>query len=214
MSHPLWQEEYWLYIIQLFLKKPEGVKHLYSRPLVDLSLELHIEPAYLHSQLRRLRHIDSPKLRRLWDKYSTRPKQLDKKVDILRRMRGFGNAEAFYKDVEVDVDWERMYKPLPSEPRLKPFMLVIILDLYFRLTPNTMVDETPEIIELAKLTHIPTQLIVDVLQCFLACDPYLNFVPNMDNNLLAPCGAIWNEYGSLQPQQLEGIAAQMKFYFN
>lgn len=214
MSHPLWQDEYWLYIIQLFLKKPEGVKHLYSRQLIDLSLELHIEPEYLHSQMMQLRHIDSPKLQRLWDKYSQKPQQLSKKVRTLRKMRGFGHAEDFYKDVKVDVEWEKMYQPLPSEPRLKPIMLVIILDLYFRLTPNTMVKETPEIIELANMMHIPAQLIVDVLQCFLTCDPYLNFVPDVGNHLLGPCSEIWNEYGNLEPQQLEGIAAQMKFYFN
>ena len=44
---PLWQEEYWVLLMQLYMKKPVGVKALYSKPLIDLSLELHIEPAYL-----------------------------------------------------------------------------------------------------------------------------------------------------------------------
>ena len=42
--HPLWNEEYWLLLLQLYQKKPMGVKPLYSKGMVDLSLELHIPP--------------------------------------------------------------------------------------------------------------------------------------------------------------------------
>ena len=41
-THPLWSDDYWLLLLQLYLKKPEGMKPMYSRALVDLSLELHI----------------------------------------------------------------------------------------------------------------------------------------------------------------------------
>ena len=43
--HALWQDEYWLLLMQLYLKKPEGVKPLYSKAMVKLALELHIPPA-------------------------------------------------------------------------------------------------------------------------------------------------------------------------
>ena len=42
--HPLWTDDYWLLIVQLYQKSPAGVKSEYSRPMVDLSLELHIPP--------------------------------------------------------------------------------------------------------------------------------------------------------------------------
>lgn len=213
LGHPYWQDEYWLYIIQLFKTKPEGVKHLYSRQLVDLSLELHIEPSYIYRQMMRLRYIDDRKLQTLWDKYAHRPKKLARMVSTLRSMRGFGMGDAFYNGVEVGVKWERTFKPLEADPRLTPLMLIIILDLYFRLTPNTMVEDTPEIVELAALMKIEPSLVVDVLRTFLCCDPYLNYVPEMDNKLVAPCSKIWNEYANLEPQELEGQAEQMKYYF-
>ena len=76
--HPLWQDEYWLLLIQLYLKKPVGLKPLYSKPLVDLSLELHIPPQFLHEQMFRLRSLDTPRLERLWQTYSKNPRKLSR----------------------------------------------------------------------------------------------------------------------------------------
>ena len=210
----MWNNEYWPLLIQAYLAKPEGIKSQWSRTAVDLAMELHLRPTDITDRLKTIDAHNSAPVERLLQHYKAHPRRLLRDTERLRHMSGFGDMAAFYDGVSTATHkFEALYRPVGGTP-FTPAMLTILLDLYFRLTPNTMVDETPEIIELAKLTHIPTQLIVDVLQCFLACDPYLNFVPNMDNNLLAPCGAIWNEYGSLQPQQLEGIAAQMKFYFN
>jgi hypothetical protein len=50
-----WQDEYWLLLMQLYLKKPEGVKPLYSKGLVNLSMELHIPPQFLYEQMHELR---------------------------------------------------------------------------------------------------------------------------------------------------------------
>ena len=55
-----WSDDYWLLLMQLYLRKPVGVKALYSRGLVQLALELHIEPRVLRSQMFRLRQIDTP----------------------------------------------------------------------------------------------------------------------------------------------------------
>ena len=33
-THPLWSDEYWLLLMQLYLKKPEGVKPIYNRQLL------------------------------------------------------------------------------------------------------------------------------------------------------------------------------------
>ena len=54
-KHPLWKDEYWLLLLQLYQKKPMGVKPLYSKGMVDLSLEQHIAPEYLHEQMFKLR---------------------------------------------------------------------------------------------------------------------------------------------------------------
>ena len=40
-KHPLWKDEYWLLLLQLYQKKPMGVKPLYSKGMVNLALELH-----------------------------------------------------------------------------------------------------------------------------------------------------------------------------
>ena len=41
---PIWHDEYWLMLIQIYMKKPVGVKPIYSRELVQLGMELHIHP--------------------------------------------------------------------------------------------------------------------------------------------------------------------------
>ena len=50
-----WSDDYWLLLMQLYLRKPVGVKALYSRGLVQLALELDIEPRVLRAQMFRQR---------------------------------------------------------------------------------------------------------------------------------------------------------------
>ena len=155
MTHPLWNDEYWLLLLQLYLKKPVGMKPLYSRQLVDLSLETHVPPRYLYNQMFRLRHSDSPLLHLLWETYGKQPKKLADDVKKLKRMKGFGKSEKFYDGVEIKETFEKDFRPLPQNKQLKPVMLIMILDLYFRLTPITMSPETPEVRQLAKLSSLP-----------------------------------------------------------
>ena len=49
--HPLWTDDYWLLIMQLYQKSPAGVKSEYSRSVVELALELHIPPKTLQVQM-------------------------------------------------------------------------------------------------------------------------------------------------------------------
>ena len=74
-NHPLWSDEYWLMLMQLYLRKPVGVKPMYSKRLVALSLELHIPPQFLYSQMLRLRQIDTPRMERLWNTYGENPEE-------------------------------------------------------------------------------------------------------------------------------------------
>ena len=48
-----WQDDYWLLLMQLYLQRPVGLKPMYSRRMVDLSLELHISPDQLFRVLRK-----------------------------------------------------------------------------------------------------------------------------------------------------------------
>ena len=46
-----WTEENWLKLMQVYLKKPAGVKPLYSRDIVNLALELHFSPQSLYRRM-------------------------------------------------------------------------------------------------------------------------------------------------------------------
>ena len=208
-----WNDEYWLLLMQLYLKKPVGVKPLYSRPMVDLSLELHIPPKYVYRQMVRLRNLDTPRIERLWNTFSNNPRKLSRMAKLFRGMNGFNNAEVFYEGVEVKETFETLFKPIPQKENFIPIMLIIILDLYFRLTPNTMVKETPEVRDLASLMKVPTTLIVDVLEIFQHCDPYLRRRDVIVHPLLAACQQIWERYGNMDTRQLASYALQLKAYY-
>ena len=249
-KHTLWHDEYWLLLMQLYLKRPQGVKPLYSRPLVNLGMELHIPPSYLFRNMLRLRQIDTPRLQQLWDTYGKSPRKLSKEVKLLRQMNGFGNSEDFYAGVEINESWEKDFKPIellssaknkigemaeacdrvdsvlkgssetshkdkrqPQYTPLTPAKLIMILDLYFRLTPITMVPETPEIISLARLIQSTPQEISDVMQVYKVCDPYLNHKARTMSPLHKPCMQVWNRFGNANPEKLTALAAQLKDYW-
>ena len=189
------------------------MKPMYSRALVDLSLELHIPPKNLYEQLFKLRHRDMPIINLIWETYGENTRKLNKDVKKLRSMKGFGQPKKFYDGVKVRETFEHDFLPLEGVTELKPFMLIMILDLYFRLTPITMAAETPEVIDLAKLMKIKPQMVVEVMDVFQLCDPYLNRDDLLISPLLMPCQEVWNRYGNDNPEKLSALAAQLKEYF-
>lgn len=211
-KHPLWKEEYWLLLLQLYQKKPMGVKPLYSKGMVDLSLQLHIQPEFLHEQMFKLRMV-TPHIKRLWDKYANNSRRLSHDIQLFKKMEGCGNAESFYEGVEVKESFEHDWEPIPAEPSLTPVKLIIILDLYFQLTPITMVAETPEIIDLAKLIKTTPEVIVEAMNVFQFCDPYLNREDMLISPLLDACNDIWQRYGNGNPDKLFKLATELKEYF-
>lgn len=210
--HPQWSDEYWLMLMQLYLKKPVGVKALYSRGLVSLAMELHIPPQFLWEQMFRLRTIDTPRIEKLWADYGNNPRRLSRGVKLLRQKLGY--KDAFFEGVEVNETWERDFRPCdaPNE-HLTPVKLIMILDLYFRLTPLTMVAETPEVSELARLMKLKPRQVVDVMEVYQFCDPYLKRNDFMTSPLLVPCQQIWQRFGNGSPRQLAALAAQLKEFF-
>lgn len=128
-THPLWSDEYWLLLMQLYLKKPEGLKPLYSRPMVKLALELHIPPSFLLEQMFLLRHKQSPLFALLWATYGDHPYRLDAEVNKIRKMKGFGHAQDFYDGVTVAETFEKDFQPLAADKQLLPVSLIMVLDL-------------------------------------------------------------------------------------
>lgn len=227
---PQWQDEYWLLLIRLFMEKPQGIKHLFSRQLVDVAMELHIPPRQIHRRMYELRRIATPRMQKLWDEYADSPKKLERTIKRLRNMQGFGNAKAFYAGVVEDVTWEKDFMPLPglddrnenstvttrkrkAEEPLTPAKLIMILDLYFRLTPITMVAETPEVEELARDIHCTPQQVADVMGEFLKCDPYIAKEKPDGSPLFMPCMDVWKRFGNDDPERLAALAAQLKEYW-
>lgn len=208
-----WHDDYWLLLMQAYLQKPVGVKPLYSRMMVGLSMELHIAPQALQARMEQIARLDTPRIERYWKTYASNPTSLARAVRLLREMKGFGAADEFYEGVEVQETFERDFRPLSEDERLTPAMLILILDLYFQLTPSTMVTQTPEVAELARLLKLKANEVVQVLDIFQICDPYLERNEVTFSPLLLPCQQVWQRMVDKEPQQLHALAEELKEYF-
>ena len=208
-----WSDDYWLLMMQIYLQKPVGIKPTFHRKMVDLSLELHMPPNFLFNKMCQIANLETPRIEHIWETYGRNPKKLARAVSLWREMRGYGYADAFYEGVEVQETFERDFKPVNKETTMTPVMMTLILDLYFRLTPVTMVPETPEVQELAKLIKVRPQEVIEIMKLFQYCDPYLNRKDQPDSTLLAPCQEIWRRYGNAETEQLAAYAEQLKEYF-
>ena len=208
-----WQDDYWLLLMQQYLRKPTGMKPIFDREMVNLSLELHIHPEVLHDKLGDIGRLRTPRIERIWKEYGENPRRLSRAVQLLRQMIGFNSGGDFFEGVDVQETFERDFRPLSEDERVTPIMLVVILDLYFRLTPITMVPETPEVQELAKLIKVRPQEVTEVMDVFQRCDPYLSRKDQVDSPLSAPCREIWRRYGNAETEQLASYAEQLKDYF-
>lgn len=213
MSKPyIWHDDYWLMLMDIYLSKPVGLKPLYNRKMVDLSQELHISPEALQARMKRLAKLQTPRIERLWRTYSKDPKRLARAVRLLRSMNGFGAAEQFYDGVEVQETFEKDFRPVEGTS-MTPAMLAMILDLYFQLTPATMVSETPEVKALAKLIGRDTSEVVQVLDIYQTCDPYLNRKEMIISPLLLPCQQMWQRFGNHEPEELREYTDKLQDYF-
>jgi len=208
-----WQDDYWLLLMQLYLKKPTGIKRLYCRDMIDLSLELHIAPQALQARMTQIDRMETPRIERIWQTYSGNPRRLARAVRLLREMKGFGAADDFYDGVEVQETFERDFRPLEQDERFTPVMLILILNIYFQLTPLTMVTETPEVVKLARKLHLEPRDVVEVLDVYQICDPYLQRSEVTFSPLLLPCQQIWQRMSDKEPEQLHAFAEQLMEYY-
>ena len=208
-----WQDEYWLLLMQIYLQKPVGMKPMYCRAMVDLSIELHIAPNLLFNKMCQIANLETPRIEHIWETYGNNPRKLARAVSLWREMNGFNNALEFYEGVEMTESFEKDFKPIAEDEVLTPMMLILILDLYFRLTPITMVPETPEVQELARMMKLKSAKVADVLEVFQHCDPYLNRKDVTFSPLLIPCQQIWRRFGNANTEDLASYANQLKAYF-
>lgn len=208
-----WQDDYWLLLMQQYLRKPVGVKPIYNKGMVGLSLELHIAPQVLFNKMCEIAHLETPRIERIWQEYGTNPHRLSRAVRLLRQMKGFGNSEEFYEGVDVQETFERDFRPVSDDSTVMPVMLVLILDLYFRLTPITMVPDTPEIQELGRLIKLPVREICDIMDVYQHCDPYLNRKDVLFSPLFPACQEVWHRFGNSDTEKLASYARQLKEYF-
>ena len=209
-----WNDDYWLLVVQLYLRKPVGVKPLYSKVVIDLCSEIHVSPSVVRAKMKAVEKLQTPRVERLWRTYSGSPAKLRRAVELLRQMTGFGNAGEFFDGVSVNEEsFERDFRPIDSDSELTPVMLILILNLYFSLSVLTMVAETPEVVELSRLMHVSAKKTAEVLNAFTYCDPYLNRQDSTPSPLLNACREIWSKYGNWSLEQLSDYADQLKEYF-
>ena len=211
-----WQDDDWLLLMQLYLKKPVGIKPMYSKAAIELCLELHIAPQVIYNKMCAIANLETPRIERIWKEYAQNPRRLSRAVTLLRQMKAFGN-DIFYEGVDVQETFENDFRPIAPDTTVTPIMLIIILDLYFRLTPITMVVETPEIQELSRLLKLPAADIVHIMMLYRKCEKPRSLSskeaphdPIADSQQLK---AIWRQYGNGDPTALASFASQLKEYF-
>ena len=213
MKNEKWSDDYWLLLLQVYLRKPVGIKPMYSRAMVELAQELHIHPQVLFGKMSALVALHTPRIERLWEHYGDNPRRLSRAVRLLREMNGYGNANEFYEGVEINESFEKDFKPVSPGSPWTPVALILVLDQYFRLTPNTMVTETPEIQNLAKKLKVRAADVVEVMEIYQRLDPYLNRRDVMFNDLLGPCSDIWQRYGNCDIDRLATFARELMEYY-
>lgn len=208
-----WQDEWWPFVLLLYMRRPAGVKRVYSRAVVGLALELHVRPQAIVDKMLELRNCATPSVSRLVERYEGRERRLKALVEKLRQMRGFSSNGAFFDGVSVRETWEQDFRELPGCGGLTPVALILVLDLYFRLTPSTMRSETPEVRELARLIGQPAERVAEVMGVYQILDPYLSRGEFMVTPLLKPCQHVWQRYGNGDIERLASLAAQLRAYY-
>ena len=170
-------------------------------------------PSVLFNKMCQIANLETPRIERFWETYGENPRKLARAVSLFREMKGFNNADEFYEGVEVSESFEKDFKPVAEGEKFTPVMLILILDLYFRLTPITMVAETPEVQELARLLKVKSHEVAEVLQVFQYCDPYLHRKEVTFSPLFLPCEQVWRRFGNANPEDLASYASQLMEYF-
>ncbi len=208
-----WSDDFWPLLLQLFLRKPKGKKPTYSRPMVELAMELHVHPKTLAAKMDEIANVESPHMERLVASFADNPRRLSRAIRLLRSMKGFNNAEEFYQGVDTNETFEKFFKPIDQCGDFSPVMLTLVLDLYFRLTPLTMNAATPEVVELSRLMKTDSDSVVSVLEAYQGCDPYLTNRRLPATPLGEACRQTWQRFAAQEQNELAALTEELKEYF-
>jgi hypothetical protein len=63
------------------------------------------------------------------------------------------------------------------------------------------------------MMKIKPQEVVEAMEAFQHCDPYLNRKDKVASDLANTCQQIWRKYGNANPEDLASYAEQLKDYF-
>lgn len=140
-------------------------------------------------------------------------KKLQKDAKRIRKMKGFGKPEEFYEGVTTEETFEKDFKLIERATDLTPIALIIVLNLYFHLTPITMTEGTPEVKEVARLLNITPRRVVEIMDVYRFCDPYLNQDDLIISPLLLPCQNIWDRYGNADTKELSALTEELCHYY-
>jgi hypothetical protein len=55
--------------------------------------------------------------------------------------------------------------------------------------------------------------VVEIMEIYQICDPYLNRSEQLTSGLVEPCQEVWQRFGADHPEKLAAFAAQLKEYF-
>jgi hypothetical protein len=74
-------------------------------------------------------------------------------------------------------------------------------------------EETPEVKELANLLDISAKDVVDILEIFMYCDPFIDNLDSLIDPMLPPCHDVWQRFADEDLDKLAALAQQLKEYF-
>lgn len=208
-----WNNDCWLLLMQSYMKKPVGLKPVGTKDMVELAMELHVTPKLLGEKMAELDKHESPSLQKIWCTYHDNTRRLNRDAKLVRKMMGFGDAGLFYEGVETDDSMCHSFLPVDKTTDLSPAMLTLVLRLYFSLTPGTMVENTPEVEELAQCMKTTQQSVVQALEMFQTFDPILKREPAPESPLKEQAKLLWNKYYNDAHDTLNKKANEIEAYF-
>ena len=180
-------------------------------------MQLHLKPADIVDRLDTVHTHSNAQVERLLVHYTAHPKLLRRDAGLLASMSGFGNSSAFYDGVATaEPHFVRMYRPMHGTP-YTPAMLTVMLDLYFRLVPATMVPTTPEVVDMARRTGLAVEQVIEVLHTFLYIDPCARHrdgsAPACAALLTTLCGNVWHDLDDGNPMTVAREAEKYLQYY-
>ncbi len=177
-----WTKEESVLVLDLYFRKPVGMKKKDSPLILDLAQTIGRTPSAVYRRMYEF-------LR--W--YPTIPlfycEDVEDENDPFQPFwhEYFTDSKKLHKDAEAYLSEIRIY--------------TLTLHLYFHLLPDTMVPKVPEVVALAKLVRKPVNTIVEILHNYLSCDPFMRGKTQQASTTLEKlCSLVWKRYEGNLPK--------------